>query len=170
MRKQTYKPVYLDAEFIQYTEGDKVRIDLISIGLVDAEGREYYGVSNAFNYAAAKGFAFVRDNVLNKLPPESEWKPIPQLRQEVLEFLGDEPFQINYWVIAQDVVLFEQLLSDNVVRMPGNMARSSRNLGLVWQDMGEPKILPRVDKKKEHTAIYDARWLRRVDVALGRKP
>jgi hypothetical protein len=166
MKQQKHKPVYLDAEFIQFKDGDKVRIDMISIGLVNAQGKKYYAVSNEFNRTAAEANDFVRDTVLAKLPPEKSWKPLKQIGDEVLKFLGTEPFQINYWVIAQDVVLFEHLLSDSVLGMPKNMARSSRNLGLVWEDAGCPQILPPVDTVREHTAIYDAEWLRQVDRVL----
>jgi hypothetical protein len=54
---------YFDTEFIE----DGKTIDLISIGIVAEDGREYYAVSHEFN--PCKASQWVKDNVLVHLPP-----------------------------------------------------------------------------------------------------
>ena len=56
---------FYDSEFIE----DGVIIDLVSIGVVCEDGREYYAVSSEFN--PDKAGPWVRRNVLPKLPPPS---------------------------------------------------------------------------------------------------
>ena len=57
---------FYDCEFIE----DGVTIELISIGVVDEQGREYYAVSTEFDPERAG--AWVRSHVLPKLPPPSD--------------------------------------------------------------------------------------------------
>ena len=54
---------FYDCEFIE----DGRTIDLVSIGVVDEEGREFYAVSTEFDPERAG--QWVRQNVLPKLPP-----------------------------------------------------------------------------------------------------
>jgi len=56
---------WYDTEFIE----DGKTIDLISIGIVAEDGREYYAISTAFN--ASKASDWVKKNVLAHLPPRS---------------------------------------------------------------------------------------------------
>src|SRR5690348_18356253 len=62
--RRTVTPVryHYDCEFIE----DGVTIDLVSIGVVDERGREFYAVSTEFD--PSKAGQWVRDNVLDKLP------------------------------------------------------------------------------------------------------
>ena len=53
---------FYDTEFIE----DGRTIELVSIGIVAEDGREYYAVSTAFD--PSKANAWVRENVLDKLP------------------------------------------------------------------------------------------------------
>lgn len=53
---------FYDTEFIE----DGVTIELVSIGVVDETGREFYAVSTEFD--PAKAGPWVRENVLAKLP------------------------------------------------------------------------------------------------------
>ena len=93
---------YLDTEFIE----DGETIDLISIGIVADDEREYYAISTDFDPRRAS--QWVKDNVLSKLPfrhPASPtqggspraweeslaWKPRHLIRDEVAEFLGYTP-------------------------------------------------------------------------------
>lgn len=67
---------FLDTEFIEGFRkplfGKKRHfIDLISIGIVAEDGREYYAISNEFNPKDAD--KWVNDNVISKLPPKKVW-------------------------------------------------------------------------------------------------
>ncbi len=54
---------FYDTEFIE----DGTTIDLVSIGVVDETGREFYAVSTQFD--PGKAIPWVRRNVLDQLPP-----------------------------------------------------------------------------------------------------
>src|ERR1700722_11386002 len=67
---------FYDTEFID----DGHTIELISIGVVAEDGREYYAVSTEFNPERAGGW--VRANVLPKLPPPASqvWRSRARIR------------------------------------------------------------------------------------------
>lgn len=54
---------FLDTEFIEYP----CTIDLISIGIVAEDGREFYAINKECDYSKAS--QWVKENVLDKLPP-----------------------------------------------------------------------------------------------------
>ena len=57
----TPRRFFYDTEFIE----DGTTIDLVSIGVVDETGREFYAVSTEFD--PSKAINWVRRNVLDKL-------------------------------------------------------------------------------------------------------
>ena len=99
---------FYDTEFID----DGYNIELISIGVVAEDGREYYAVSTEFNPERAG--PWVRANVLPKLPsPASKlWRSRAQIRADLESFFdvdGDEPIELWAWVGAYDHVALCQL-------------------------------------------------------------
>ena len=88
---------FYDTEFI-----DNGRtIELISIGVVAEDGREYYAISTEFDPDRAG--PWVRKNVLPKLPAPSSklWRSRRQIRDELEDFFGidgDEPIELWAWV------------------------------------------------------------------------
>lgn len=160
------KRIYLDTEFHQRVMRGVPSLELISIAMVEEGGRSLHLASKEFNLAAAKRNTWLRENVLPKLPPQQNWKTRKDMRDAVLNFIGADDVQMVYWVIPHDIVLFEQLVASSVVAMPKNIERTSYNLAQHWADMGKPNILPIVDTAQEHSALYDAYWLRDVDIIL----
>ena len=75
---------FYDTEFIE----DGRTIELISIGVVAEDGREYYAVSTEFDPERAG--SWVRANVLPKLPPPASqlWRSRRQIRLDLEEFFG----------------------------------------------------------------------------------
>ena len=73
---------FYDTEFID----DGYTIELISIGVVAEDGREYYAVSTEFNPDRAG--SWVRANVLPKLPPPASqlWRSRAQIRDDLETF------------------------------------------------------------------------------------
>ena len=69
---------FYDCEFIE----DGTTIDLVSIGVVGEDGREFYAVSAEFDPSRAG--AWVRANVLPKLPSPSDpaWRSRTRLRAD----------------------------------------------------------------------------------------
>ena len=74
---------FYDTEFIE----DGRTIDLVSIGVVAEDGREYYAVSTEFD--ARKAGPWVRANVLNQLPNPSSpvWRSRDAIRRDLQDFL-----------------------------------------------------------------------------------
>lgn len=94
---------WFDTEFI---ENGKT-IDLISIGIVAEDGREYYAINQDCKFRKAS--QWVKDNVLSQLPPRRvnlsdpsisprikaeslAWKPKGAIAFEVIEFVKSEEF------------------------------------------------------------------------------
>lgn len=141
---------FLDTEFIEYPNS----IELISIGIVSADGREYYGISNEFNVAHASDW--VRDNVINKLPHHIGWKTIATLKKEILDFIGDD--QPEFWGYYSDYdwVVFCWIFG-TMMDLPKNFPMYCRDLKQVSDMFDVPKF---EEPKGEHNALVDARWNR----------
>src|SRR5207248_159706 len=78
----TYRYFY-DCEFIE----DGRTVDLVSIGVVDEHGREFYAVSTEFD--GSRAVPWVRRNVLDKLPSPADpaWRARERLREDLVAFL-----------------------------------------------------------------------------------
>lgn len=84
--------IFLDTEFTNFPESE---CDLISIGLVDENGREFYAESTQYRREACSGFVI----------------------EVVLPLLGQYPNRIvdNYWGIAKKLNEWLQFYDDEVV-------------------------------------------------------
>ena len=84
---------FYDTEFIE----NGSTIDLVSIGIVAEDGREYYAVSTDADHTKAN--KWVREHVLDKLPNPSSplWRSREQIRTEVYEFLTASPGRPELW-------------------------------------------------------------------------
>ncbi len=143
---------FYDTEFIE----DGRTIELVSIGIVAEDGREYYAVSTDFDSSRAN--AWVRDNVLDKLPSPSSsvWRSRDTIRDEVFDFLtaGRGRPELWAWVGAYDHVVFAQLWGD-MTGLPRELPRYTRELKQYWEMAGRPG-LP-VIPDSSHDALVDAR-------------
>ena len=157
---------FYDTEFIE----DGSTIELVSIGIVAEDGREFYAVSNEFD--ASRANEWVRDNVLSKLPRASHpaWKPLRQIREEAHACLaaGRGVPELWAWVGAYDHVVFAQLWGD-MSGLPKDLPRYTRELKQYWQMAGRPR-LPKVPDDN-HDALVDARHnLRKFRVCMEALP
>ncbi|AHI23197.1 polyadenylate-specific 3'-exoribonuclease AS [Corynebacterium vitaeruminis] len=143
---------FYDTEFIE----DGETIELVSIGIVAEDGREYYAVSTDADHARAS--RWVRENVLSKLPNPSDraWKSLDAIRGEVLEFVshGHARPELWAWVGAYDHVVLAQLWGD-MAGLPKKLPRYTRELKQYWEMAGRPS-LPEVPDGN-HDALVDAR-------------
>jgi hypothetical protein len=92
---------YLDLEFIE--RGHKHPIDLISIGMVSEDDREYYALNYDCDHEVASDW--VKKNVLNCLPP----KPLPCLYSTAKQYQGSEVGKQgwrNLGAIAEEIIEF----------------------------------------------------------------
>ncbi|WP_018024595.1 polyadenylate-specific 3'-exoribonuclease AS [Corynebacterium ulceribovis] len=144
---------FYDTEFIE----DGSTIDLISIGVVAEDGREFYAVSTEFD--ASRAGSWVRTHVLNQLPPISSplWMDRRTIREQLTNFLaptGQERPELWAWVGAYDHVAFAQLWG-SMVKLPKCMPRWTHELKQHWVAAGKPP-LPNAPGNA-HDALADAR-------------
>jgi len=143
---------FYDTEFIE----NGSTIDLVSIGIVAEDGREYYAVSTDADHTKAN--KWVREHVLDKLPNPSSplWRSREQIRTEVYEFLTASPGrpELWAWIGAYDHVVLAQLWGD-MSSLPSDMPRYTRELRQYWEFAGRP-ALP-VQSRGNHDALVDAR-------------
>lgn len=151
---------FYDTEFIE----DGTTIDLVSIGIVGEDGREFYAVSTEF--APERAGKWVRANVLPKLPPPSDraWMSRARMREEILDFCTGAPGDVELWawIAAYDHVALCQLWGA-MPALPRPIPRFTRELRQRWEDAGRPALPP--PPAQAHDALADARHnLRRWEV------
>jgi hypothetical protein len=144
---------FYDTEFID----DGRTIELISIGVVAEDGREYYAVSTEFDPERAG--SWVRSHVLPKLPPPASplWRPRARIRSDLETFFeidGAEAIELWAWVGAYDHVVLCQLWGP-MNHLPPSMPRFTRELRQLWEDRGRPRLPRR--PPDVHDALVDAR-------------
>jgi len=143
---------FYDLEFVE----TGVVIDLVSIGVVLEDGREYYAVSTEFDPGPA--VPWVRENVLSQLPPPSDpaWRSRARIRADLLELLGPEPV-LWAWYGAYDHVALCQLWGD-MTALPRALPRFTMDVRQLWEHLGRPP-LPRQESGL-HDALADARHVK----------
>ncbi|MEO8887973.1 MAG: polyadenylate-specific 3'-exoribonuclease AS [Jatrophihabitantaceae bacterium] len=143
---------FYDTEFIE----DGRTIELVSVGVVAEDGREFYAVSTEFD--PTRAIDWVRHNVLDKLPGPADraWRSRGQIRDELLAFLteGDEPIELWAWMAGYDHVTLAQLWGD-MRALPRAIPRFTHELRQVWEDAGSPPLPPA--PADQHDALADAR-------------
>jgi hypothetical protein len=144
---------FYDTEFIE----DGTTIDLVSIGIVDETGREFYAVSTQFDGRSA--IPWVRRNVLDKLPSPSDpaWRSRERIREDLLAFLTEpgEEIELWAWLAAYDHVVLAQLWGP-MTALPREIPRFTRELRQRWDDLGNPPLPPK--PAGSHDALVDARY------------
>ncbi|GAA2906161.1 3'-5' exoribonuclease [Actinoplanes cyaneus] len=157
---------FYDCEFIE----DGRLVDLVSIGVVDEFGREFYAVSTEFDDSRA--VPWVRRNVLDKLPSPADksWRSRERIRDDLYEFLMEplrgrnEQMELWAWYAAYDHVALAQLWGA-MPALPREIPRFTKDLRQRWDDLGRP-ALPEMSGR--HDALVDARHnLARWQTMLG---
>ena len=143
---------FYDCEFIE----DGRTIELVSIGVVAEDGREFYGISTEFDPTKANDW--VRRNVLDQLPgPASpHWRSRAAIREQLLDFLTAGPGRMELWawMAAYDHVCLAQLWGD-MRALPRPIPRFTHDLRQRWEDAGCPVVPPA--PPDQHDALADAR-------------
>ncbi len=143
---------FYDTEFIE----DGTTIDLVSIGVVGEDGREFYAVSTEFD--ADRAGRWVRSHVLPKLPSPADpaWRSRERLRADLLEFVtgGSGEVELWAWIAAYDHVALCQLWGA-MPALPRALPRFTRELRQRWEEAGRP-LLP-APSSAAHHALADAR-------------
>jgi hypothetical protein len=160
---------WLDTEFHE----DGVTIDLISIGIVAEDGREFYAVNQDAELHRVSDW--VRKNVLVHLPPYSDpaWMTKNDIASGIARFTGViggeqpdgtfglayDPSPISFFAYYADydwVVLCQ--LFGTMMNLPERFPKYCMDLKQLSVDVGSPKHPPQLEG--EHNALADARWNR----------
>jgi len=148
---------FYDCEFIE----DGGVIDLVSIGVVDEQRREFYAISTEFDDRPA--VPWVRRNVLDRLPSPADpaWRSRESIRTELYQFLVEplrerpgEEMELWAWYAAYDHVALAQLWG-TMPALPREIPRFTKDLRQLWDDRGRPP-LPDAEAQR-HDALVDAR-------------
>ena len=154
---------FYDTEFI---ENGKT-IDLISIGIVCSDGREYYAISTEFN--AKKASQWVKDNVLSQLPPKNwtdqtsprlrneaiaHYRTRHKIKREILDFIGDDVPEFWAYYADYDHVALCQLFG-TMMNLPKNWPMYTKDIKQLCDDLGNPNLPGQVGG---HNALDDAKW------------
>ena len=181
---------FLDTEFIEGFHrppfGKRRHfIDLISIGIVCEDGREYYAISTDFDKRDAD--EWVKKNVIEKLPERyapfsdpgtsprarreaMQWKSNKTILSEMLNFFGcwrdqlfyraPEGIEVYGYYADYDWVLFCSLFG-RMIDLPKGFPMYCRDLKQMMDERGLSKDWKREncpDPDGEHNALEDAKW------------
>jgi len=160
---------FYDCEFIE----DGRTIDLVSIGVVDEHGREFYAISTEFDPTPA--LPWVRRNVLDRLPSPGHpaWRSRERIRDDLYAFLVEPlrrkeaagsghssdrsrpTYEIELWAWygAYDHVVLAQLWG-RMPDLPREIPRFTKDLRQLWDERGRPPLPPSTQR---HDALIDAR-------------
>ncbi|UAK38390.1 3'-5' exoribonuclease [Gordonia bronchialis] len=172
---------FYDTEFLE----DGKTIELISIGIVADDGREYYAVNSEAPWDRIRDDDWLMDNIVRHLPTHStgqvrenktfgarskySWggvdcksvlvKPKWVIRNEVREFLlhGGIP-ELWAWYGAYDHVVLAQLFG-RMINLPNGIPMWTNDLKQEHYRLGEPELPAQAEG--EHNALEDARQLKR---------
>jgi len=157
------RPIVFDTEFAE----DGRTIELISIGMIDLDGRTYHAVNETFMddpVMRACANDWVQANVIAKLPPRESglWRPKSQIRDDIIEWVGDpaELGEPEFWAYFADYdwVAFCQLFG-TMMDLPDGYPKYCRDLKQLADSRGFKRSdLPPQDEAEAHDALVDAHW------------
>jgi 3' exoribonuclease, RNase T-like len=155
--------VFYDCEFLENGR----TIDLISIGMVDEEGNEFYGIDYEAPWDRVSNHNWLMNNVMPHLPSVISLAT-PQvmrrdsLRRAVFSFLRptSDYEDMELWANngAYDHVCLAQLLGPRLTDMPQGVPWYTNDLQQLWRAVGRPEKPPK--PTDQHNALSDARWNR----------
>jgi hypothetical protein len=149
---ENFMRYWFDTEFIE----DGKTIDLISIGIVSEDGREFYAQNTDCDHGRASDW--VKGNVIAKLAPRKhDLMTKAQIKDAVLEFVGTDKPELWAYYADYDWVVLCQLFG-TMMDLPKGWPMYCRDVKQVCDDVGNPS-LP-AQGKGEHHALADARWTR----------
>lgn len=160
---------FYDTEFIE----DGHTIDLVSIGMVSEDGREYYAISSVFNVARMLHNDWLMENVFPSLPikliREGVWKwdiddPTfkfvknrQEIRDSLLEFVAGTWPEFWAWYGAYDHVALCQLFG-RMIDLPSNFPMFTCDIKQEQKRLAIPKDKLPVQAEGKHNALADARF------------
>jgi hypothetical protein len=143
---------FLDTEFNE--RGPNFPVQLISIGIVSEDGREFY--AHSANYDVEACNPWVRENVLPHLAEESRmslWNIAASLKL----FVGNDTPEFWGYYCDYDWVVFAQIFG-TMIDLPTGWPMYCRDLKQWCDQLGDPKLPEQ--SSTEHNALHDAHWNR----------
>lgn len=180
----TIRNVYLDCEFLPAVTATR---GLVSIGLTDDQGVDYYAVNGDMDAAAVMAVPWMVNNVWPFLPrftPDIDGhrgfldrddpavRPLDTIRREVAAYFQQtDATETRLWAYygGQDIGRLHSLWDNDWSAMPEQIPRWFSELQALVVDAGRPP-LP-VQDAGEHHALADARYNRKMHeylLSLGR--
>lgn len=144
--------LFFDTEF--YENGKT--IELISIGIVSADGREYYAeTEEAPSLAVAS--EWLQENVYPSLSLD-DLKSRKQIADEILTFVGPAP---KFWAYycSYDWVVLAQLYG-RMIDLPAGWPMYCNDLRQELSRLGTNRVPMPFQLEGKHNALFDARWNR----------
>lgn len=152
---------FVDTEFID----DGFTIDLISIGIVAEDGREYYAQSNQADFGKAS--QWVKDNVIAHLLIRDIgglWKNRVTIKQDILSFMDVEAYgkpELWGWCASYDFVALCQLYG-TMMDLPDGWPHYIRDIQYLLDERGMSDDKLPQQEEGLHNALADARHLKKL--------
>jgi len=140
---------FFDTEFIE----DGTTIDLISIGIVVEDGREFYAESWAVNWTKASGW--VLDNVRPKLTGKNVLDR-SEMKKAILDFVGEDNPEFWAYYADYDWVVLCQLFG-TMMDLPKGWPMYCRDLKQEADRLGID-LSREMPQLNEHNSLDDAKW------------
>lgn len=158
---------FFDTEFIE----DGRTIDLLSIGIVSEDGREFYAEVDQRDVDYEHAGPWVKENVIkhlwNRQNDKSEFNGWSrdggtggvlrrtEIANEIIRFVGQNPVFWSYYADYDWVVLCQ--LYGRMIDLPKTWPMYCRDLK---QLIDMYRINPPEQTGQEHHALFDARWVK----------
>ena len=156
---------FLDCEFLE----DGKTVELISIGIVCEDGREYYSVNEDMPIERISEDEWMIDNILPHLPVvfstdsyryELKGNDLTirfprQIKEDLLEFVTGDNIEFWGYYPAYDWVCMCRLFG-RMIDLPANWPKFAYDLRQWLNHKGLGHI--RQPEEAPHHALYDARW------------
>lgn len=157
---------FLDTEF--YEHGNRnyglITLELISIGIVAEDGREFYAESADFDWKHVPLDHWLQDNVRPHLEPWDWARPSLVIAEGIRRFVGGHP-RFYGWYCDYDWVVFCGLFG-RMLDLPRGFPRYMRDLKQDADRLGVRA--DHIVSEVAHNALHDARQVRDIHHHLER--
>ena len=138
---------FFDTEFIE----DGKTIDLMSIGIVREDGAAYYAESIECDLGRAN--PWVKENVIAHLLRGPTFRSRAKIKQEILDFVGQDKPEFWAYYADYDWVVLCQLFG-TMMDLPKGWPMYCRDIKQWCDALGNPKLPEQIGM--EHHALSDA--------------
>lgn len=148
---------FVDTEFSM--RGPDFPVQLISIGIVDANGREYYAAVRDCDFDESGCNDFVKKYVLPKIKYQTRTDR-DRIPNEIIEFCNKDkkPRFVGYHC-AIDWTIMRQMFFP-LGGMPSHWGHSCFDIRQLQEVLGWPNLPKKPNQDERHESLVDAQWTR----------